>query len=87
MTWQSTYNLHTKIRQQYRSEQFAGKDNPKDPAYTLWHAYADYQVTPNWSVNAGIENIGNKHLLREDSSSLSFSDLGRRYFVGINASF
>ena len=87
LAWQINDKFKTKIRQQYLSKQYQGSAVPDQPAYSLWHLYADYQINSVWALNAGIENIGDEHLAREEAGSYSFADAGRRYFVGFNMRF
>ncbi|NHB58847.1 TonB-dependent receptor [Acinetobacter sp. 194] len=85
--WQVNDKLQTKLRQQYRSKQFQAVNTPYSQGYTFWHMYADYKVTPNWTVQTGIENLTDKKIGMQPDQLQTFSDTGRRYFVGMNVRF
>ncbi|SEM33255.1 TonB-dependent receptor plug domain-containing protein [Acinetobacter sp. DSM 11652] len=85
--WQVNDKLQTKLRQQYRSKQFQAANTPHSQGYIFWHMYADYKVTPNWTVQTGIENLTDKKIGMQPDQLQTFSDAGRRYFVGMNVRF
>lgn len=57
------------------------------PGYALLSLYGDYAVTRHLTLQAGIENLGDRRLAAEDASRYSLADEGRRYYVGLNARF
>lgn len=87
VTWDITDQLQAKLRQQYRSQQFQKIGMPNADSYTLWHLYANYQINPQWTLHTGIENLTNRKIGFDPEQLQTWSDAGRRYFVGVNMSF
>ncbi len=85
--WDVNDRLQTKLRQQYRSSQYQGEGITDAKGYTLWHAYANYLVSPQLSLNAGIENLTDRKIGMELDDQHTFSDAGRRYFAGLQFNF
>ncbi len=52
--------------------------------YTLWNTGASWQATKNLKLRAGVLNLFDKELNRDD---YSFSEDGRRYFAGVDYTF
>ncbi len=85
--WDIYDRLQTKLRQQYRSQQFQGTGVEDTKSYNLWHVYANYQLKPQLTLFTGIENFTDKKIGFNANQQHSFSDAGRRYFAGLNMSF
>jgi outer membrane receptor for ferrienterochelin and colicins len=56
------------------------------PHYTLWHTAVSYEVTPQWTLRAGIENLGDEKL-KENSVNFTYEERGRYAYVTTNLSF
>ncbi|WP_228255710.1 TonB-dependent receptor domain-containing protein [Pollutimonas thiosulfatoxidans] len=85
--WTPTEQLGTRVRVEYIGEQYRSAILEERPAYTLLHWYVDYEVHRNLSLHAGIENLTDKRLANDDASIYGRADEGRRYFIGLTASF
>lgn len=85
--WTPTEQLATRVRVEYIGEQYRSAIMEDRPAYTLLHWYVDYEVHRNLSLHAGIENLTDKRLANDDANIYGRADEGRRYFIGLTASF
>lgn len=79
-------NLTTLLRVNYVGAQKTTSGSGRQPAYTLLSAYATYDLTQGVALQLGIENITNVRLA-DESADYSMADEGRRYFIGLRASF
>ncbi len=87
LNWQATDQFSTRLRHHYRSRQFQAADQPYSKGYSLWHLYADYQLTHQLKLQAGIENFTDEKTGFDPDQLHSSTDAGRRYFLGLNARF
>lgn len=58
--------------------------NPTPGGYTIWNAGAAWQTTPALKLRAGVLNIADKDLSRDD---YSYNEDGRRYFIAADYRF
>lgn len=60
-------------------------------AYTLFGTTANYRLDKTWSLTAGISNLFDKRLFREDNSggagAATYNEPGRAYFASVTADF
>nr|WP_251121528.1 TonB-dependent receptor [Escherichia coli] len=52
--------------------------------YTIWNTGAAWQVTKDVKLRAGVLNLGDKDLSRDD---YSYNEDGRRYFMAVDYRF
>ncbi len=92
LAWSPLENLTTSFKAQYvgsqdYSETVRGASVKKKRSdYTILSTYADYKLNHNTNLQFGIENITDVRLA-DDASEYTFADEGRRYFLGLRASF
>lgn len=60
------------------------RGNPTPGGYTVWNAGAAWQATQALKLRAGVLNIGDKDLDRDD---YSYNEDGRRYFIAADYRF
>jgi ferric enterobactin receptor len=60
-------------------------------AYTLFGTTANYRLDKTWSLTAGISNLFDRRLFREDNSggagAATYNEPGRAYFASVTADF
>ncbi|MDO3444956.1 TonB-dependent receptor [Agrobacterium sp. V1] len=92
LAWSPLDNLTTSFKAQYvgtqdYSETIRGAVVKRErPDYVILSAYADYQFHENASLQFGVENITDVRLA-DETGGYTFVDEGRRYFVGLRATF
>ena len=59
-------------------------DGPTPGGYVIWNAGGAYQATKNVKLRAGVMNLGDKDLSRDD---YSYNEDGRRYFLAMDYRF
>lgn len=74
----------------YLQANYSGKrrsitaDGPTPGGYVMWNTGATWKVTKAVKLRAGVLNLGDKELNRDD---YSFSEDGRRYFAAVDYTF
>lgn len=86
LAWSPLEDLTTSLKVNYVGSQKTSTDSGRQPAYTLLSTYANYKITEHTTLQFGIENITDVRLADEDDD-YSLVDEGRRYFVGLRATF
>lgn len=86
LAWSPLENLTTSLRVNYVGSQRITTGSGRQPGYTLLSVYADYAFNENASLQFGIENITDVRLA-DENGDYAFADEGRRYFLGLKASF
>ncbi|KAB2684316.1 TonB-dependent receptor domain-containing protein [Brucella pseudogrignonensis] len=86
LSWKPVENLTTQLRANYVGAQKVSTGAGRAAGYTLLSAYANYDFNEYTTLQLGVENITDKRLA-DEASEYSFADEGRRYFVGMKASF
>ncbi len=56
------------------------------PGYLMWHAQGAWDVSDQWQVNFGVKNLTNLKLANK-SSTYSFEERGRAFYLGLNHDF
>jgi len=56
------------------------------PHYTLWHTSVSYDVKPQWTLRAGVENLGDEKL-KDNSVNFTYEERGRYAYVTTNLNF
>ena len=91
--WSPIEGLTTSLRAQYLSGQDYTVTGPggvqmrrERPGYTLLSAYGDYAFSERTSLQFGVENITDVRV-DSDAGANAFVDEGRRYFLGLRATF
>lgn len=87
LIWSPTHSFTTRVQTEYIGSQYRSAGEDERPGYTLWNWYADYGVSANVSLQAGVENIGDERLANDDASVYGRADEGRRYFAGVTVRF
>ncbi|MGO1888625.1 MAG: TonB-dependent receptor domain-containing protein [Halomonas sp.] len=87
LIWSPTHSFTTRMQTEYIGSQYRSAGEDERPGYTLWNWYADYGVSANVSLQAGVENIGDERLANDDASVYGRADEGRRYFAGVTVRF
>jgi len=62
-------------------------DETEVGAYSVFGLTANYQITKNLRVNAGISNLLNKKIYRSNEGASTYNEPGRAYSMGMTASF
>lgn len=86
VTWLPFDRMTTSFRVNYLGPQKTSTGSGRQPGYTLYSAYANYELREQMTLQLGIENISDVRLA-DDSSDYAFADSGRRYFIGLQAKF
>lgn len=69
----------------YTGQKRADSATAKTPGgYTIWNSGAAWQVTKDVKLRAGVLNLGDKDLSRDD---YSYNEDGRRYFMAVDYRF
>lgn len=69
----------------YTGQKRADSATAKTPGgYTIWNTGAAWQVTKDVKLRAGVLNLGDKDLSRDD---YSYNEDGRRYFMAVDYRF
>jgi ferric enterobactin receptor len=56
-------------------------------AYSIVGISGNYQLTKNLRLNAGINNLFDKQIYRENDGASTYNEPGRAYFAGVTMSF
>ncbi|MCS2608540.1 TonB-dependent receptor domain-containing protein [Halomonas dongshanensis] len=87
LAWSPAAPFTTRMEVEYIGTQYRSDSEDDRPEYALWHWYADYDLTANVSLQAGIENLGDERLANDEASVYERADEGRRYFAGVTVRF
>ena len=87
LAWKPVQPLTTRLRAEYYGSQYRSPRLAERPDYTLLHGYVDYRLGRHLTLHAGIENLTDRRLANDDAAAYSLADEGRRYFIGVTASF
>lgn len=73
------------VSDHYTGQKRADSATAKTPGgYTIWNTGAAWQVTKDVKLRAGVLNLGDKDLSRDD---YSYNEDGRRYFMAVDYRF
>jgi len=61
--------------------------NKEIGAYSIIGISGNYQLTKNLRLNAGINNLFDKQIYRENDGASTYNEPGRAYFAGVTMSF
>lgn len=61
--------------------------NKEIGAYSIVGISGNYQLTKNLRLNAGINNLFDKQIYRENDGASTYNEPGRAYFAGVTMSF
>lgn len=70
-----------------RLENSNGLSNREIGAYSVVGVGVKYEITKNLRVNAGISNLLDKRVYRENDGASTYNEPGRAYYAGITTSF
>ncbi|WP_058913805.1 catecholate siderophore receptor CirA [Entomohabitans teleogrylli] len=85
LDWAPLQDWSFYVSANYSGESRATAANGPTPGgYVIWNAGAGWQATKNVKLRAGVLNLGDKDLSRDD---YSFNEDGRRYFVSLDYRF
>lgn len=89
LAWTPVSAWTARVRAELTGRQYnSGGTTPVErPGYALWSLYADYAINRSLTLQAGVENLGDRRLAAEDATRYSLADEGRRYYLGMNARF
>ncbi|MBO2914470.1 catecholate siderophore receptor CirA [Enterobacter sichuanensis] len=83
--WQATQEWSFYVQGNYTGEKRALTSSAPTPGgYVIWNTGAAWQVTKAVKLRAGVQNLLDKDLSRDD---YSYTEDGRRYFVGADYRF
>ncbi|ALR77403.1 catecholate siderophore receptor CirA [[Enterobacter] lignolyticus] len=83
--WQATEDWSFYVQANYTGEQRAKVDGGPTPGgYVLWNSGAAWQMTKSVKVRAGVLNLTDKDLNRDE---YSYTEDGRRYFMALDYRF
>jgi len=86
LSWTPLEALTTSLRINHVGAQKTSTGSGRQPGYTLFSAYANYDFNAHTALQFGIENITDVRLA-DENGDYAFADEGRRYFVGLKAKF
>ncbi|HDR2159185.1 TPA: catecholate siderophore receptor CirA [Enterobacter cancerogenus] len=85
LDWQATQDWSFYVQGNYTGEKRALTSGEATPGgYVVWNTGAAWQATKSVKLRAGVQNLLDKDLSRDD---YSYTEDGRRYFVGVNYQF
>lgn len=89
LAWSPLPAWTARLRAEIVGRQYNSGSTPRTerPGYALLSLYADYAINRYLTLQAGVENLGDRRLAAEDVTSYSLADEGRRYYLGMNARF
>ncbi|ERS14843.1 membrane protein [Alcanivorax sp. PN-3] len=87
LIWRTTDRISTRVRAEYVGSQYRSETERDRPDHTLLYSYVDYAFSPGISLHAGVENLTDERLANDDPDLHDRADEGRRYFVGLTATF
>ena len=83
--WKATQDWSFYVQGNYTGEKRALTSSAPTPGgYVIWNTGAAWQVTKAVKLRAGVQNLLDKDLSRDD---YSYTEDGRRYFVGVDYKF
>lgn len=83
--WLATDDWSFYVQADYTGQQRTETSgNPTPGGYTVWNAGAAWQATQALKLRAGVLNVGDKDLNRDD---YSYNEDGRRYFIAADYRF
>jgi len=83
------WGVNTALRAEYIGSQvqYSRKGETIDiPNYTLWHFSVSKVLSQNFTLRAGVDNIGDVDL-SDKSDNFFYAERGRFYYMGLNAQF
>ena len=98
LEWQATQNLSANInwtqygRQKPRHTpeirlEADGLSQREISPYSIFGLNVNYDITKNLRANAGINNLFDKRIYRENSGASTYNEPGRAYYAGVTMSF
>ena len=87
LIWRTTDRISTRVRAEYVGSQYRSETERDRPDHTLLYSYVDYAFSPGISLHAGVENLTDERLANDDPDLHDRANEGRRYFVGLTATF
>ncbi|MCP2121284.1 UNVERIFIED_ORG: outer membrane receptor for ferrienterochelin and colicins [Pantoea agglomerans] len=83
--WKATQDWSFYVQGNYKGEKRAlTSGEPTPGGYVIWNTGAAWQATKAVKLRAGVQNLLDKDLSRDD---YSYTEDGRRYFVGVDYTF
>jgi outer membrane receptor for ferrienterochelin and colicins len=83
--WKATQDWSFYVQGNYTGEKRALTSGEATPGgYVIWNTGASWQATKSVKLRAGVQNLLDKDLSRDD---YSYTEDGRRYFVGVDYKF
>jgi Outer membrane receptor for ferrienterochelin and colicins len=83
--WKATQDWSFYVQGNYTGEKRALTSGEATPGgYVIWNTGAAWQATKSVKLRAGVQNLLDKDLSRDD---YSYTEDGRRYFVGVDYKF
>jgi ferric enterobactin receptor len=55
--------------------------------YSVFGLSVNYDISKNLRANAGINNLFDKRIYRENSGASTYNEPGRAYYAGVTMSF
>lgn len=86
LEWSPLEDLTTSLRVNYVGSQKTTSGTGRQDAYTTVSAYGSYAFNETATLQFGVENITDVRLA-DENGGFDFADEGRRYFLGLKASF
>lgn len=65
----------------------SGLSDKEVGAYAIWGVGLNYQFNKNLRFNAGVSNLLDKRLYRENEGASTYNEPGRAYYAGVTTSF
>ena len=86
LAWSPWETFTASLRVNHVGAQRTTTASGRQSAYTLFSVYGDYAFNENASLQFGVENITDVRLA-DESGDYAYADEGRRFFLGLRASF
>ncbi|SCB75891.1 outer membrane receptor for ferrienterochelin and colicins [Kosakonia oryzendophytica] len=84
LDWQATQDWSFYLSANYSGEKRTVSQGMTPGGYVIWNAGGAWQASKNVKLRAGVLNLGDKDLNRDD---YSFNEEGRRYFMAVDYRF
>lgn len=86
LSWTTYGRQKPRENAEIRKEQNAMSDK-EIGAYSIVGIGSNYQLTKDLRLNAGISNLFDKQIYRENDGASTYNEPGRAYYAGVTLSF
>ena len=86
LSWTMYGRQHPRTTAEIRKEA-SGLSDKEVGAYAIYGVGVNYEVNKNLRFSAGISNLLNKQIYRENEGASTYNEPGRAYYAGVTTSF